>query len=475
MQDKAIHPAILSGGRGTRLWPLSRTAYPKQFLDIFGGPTLFQQTCMRVNDALFTAPIILGNADHRFIMAEQLQRIGIDHDKIVLEPVGRNTAPAALVASLAIAEEDEEGLVLLLPADHIITDSEAFRDCVLKGAPVAREGKIVTVGVRPQCPHAGYDFIETGMARGDVLQVRRFAEKPTKEKAEEYLANGNYYWNAGIYLFSARSMIEAFRQYMPEMLTVCQEALAKARRDLDFLRLDDAAYAGCEDISFDHAIMENSRNICCIPLATSWSQLGSWTAVAEHAEGREDANTLNGDVSFHNSRNCYGHSTDGASLSIVGLENIVAVATKDAILVTSKEHAEEVRQVVEERKTHNRNSTVYHRRVHRPWGWFEGLERGDRFQVKCLMVKPGEKLSLQSHHHRAEHWVVVSGTARVTVGEKEFLLTENESTYIPIGVTHRLENPGQIPALLVEVQSGSYLDEDDIVRYEDIYNRKAEV
>ncbi len=475
MKDKAIHPAILSGGRGTRLWPLSRTAYPKQFLDIFGGPTLFQQTCMRVNDAFFAPPIILGNADHRFMIAEQLQRTGIDNDKIVLEPVGRNTAPAVLVASLLIAAEDEEGLVLLLPSDHIIKDSEAFRDCVLKGTAVAREGKFVTFGVRPQCPHASYSYIETGTARGDVLEVNRFAKKPTKEKAEEYLTNGNYYWNVGIFLFSARSMIEAFGEHMPEMLAVCQEALAKARRDLDFLRLDDTAYAGSEDISLDHAIMEKSQNVCCIPLATGWSNLGSWTAVAEYAERREDANTFNGDVSFHKSRNCYGHSTDGASLSIVGLENVIAVATKDAILVTSKENADEVSQVVEERKAHNRNSVVYHRRVHRPWGWFEGLERGERFQVKCLMVKPGEKLSLQSHHHRAEHWVVVSGTARVTVGEKEFLLTENESTYIPIGATHRLENPGQIPALLIEVQSGSYLNEDDIVRYEDIYNREAEV
>lgn len=322
MQDKAIHPAILSGGHGTRLWPLSRTAYPKQFLDIFGGPTLFQQTCVRVNDALFTAPIILGNDDHRFIMAEQLQRIGIDHDKIVLEPVGRNTAPAALIASLLIAAEDEEGLVLLLPADHIITDSEAFRDCVLKGAPVAREGEILTFGVRPQCPHAGYGYIETSMAQGDVLEVRRFAEKPTKEKAEEYIANGNYYWNAGIFLFSARSMIEAFRQHMPEMLTVCQEALAKGRRDLDFLRLDDAAYAGCEDVSLEHAIMEKSRNIRCVPLVAGWSHLVSWTAVAQHAEQGEDANTFNGDVSFHNSRNCYGHSADGASLSISGWKTL---------------------------------------------------------------------------------------------------------------------------------------------------------
>ncbi|HDL86435.1 MAG TPA: mannose-1-phosphate guanylyltransferase/mannose-6-phosphate isomerase [Candidatus Acetothermia bacterium] len=474
MQGTAIQPVILSGGSGTRLWPLSRTAYPKQFLDIFGGHSLFQQTCVRVNDPLFAAPSILSNNDHRFIVVEQLKQIGIEPNKIILEPVGRNTAPAVLIASLLVAEDDENSLLLLLPSDHIIADAEEFRDCIRKGIEPAQEGKIITFGVQPQSPHTGYGYIETGDARGAAFDVRRFVEKPTKEKAEEYLAGESYFWNAGIFLFSACSMIEAFKEHMPDMLEICQEALSKARNDLDFLRLDEAAFSRCEDISIDYAIMERSQNIYCVPLTTSWSDLGSWAAIAEQAVCKEDDNASRGDVMFHNSRNCYGHSTDGASLSVVGLDNVIAVVTKDAVLVTSKEHAEDVKQIVQQHKAINRNSVTYHRRVYRPWGWFEGLERGDRFQVKCLMVTPGEKLSLQSHHHRAEHWVVVSGTARVTVGEKVFLLTENESTYIPIGATHRLENPGQIPALLIEVQSGSYLNEDDIVRYEDIYNREEE-
>ena len=474
MKNTTIRPVILSGGSGTRLWPLSRTAYPKQFLDIFGGNSLFQQTCTRVNGPQFAEPSILSNNDHRFIIQEQLQELGMKAGKIVLEPVGRNTAPAALIASLLVAQDDEDALLLLLPSDQIIGDVGEFQNSIAKGVDTALEGNIVTFGVRPQYPHTGYGYIETGDARGDVLEVRKFTEKPSKSEAEDYLESGNYLWNAGIFLFSARAMIKAFGEHMPDMLESCAQSLANAHNDLGFLRLDEAAYSQCEDVSIDYAIMEKSKNIACVPLATSWSDLGSWTAVAEHADSREEDNTANGDVMFHNSRNCYGHSADGASLSIVGLENVIAVATKDAILVTSKEHAEDVKQIVQERKSLNCNSTVFHRRVYRPWGWFEGLERADRFQVKCLMVKPGEKLSLQSHHHRAEHWVVVSGTAKVTVDEKVFLLTENESTYIPIGATHRLENPGQIPALLIEVQSGSYLNEDDIVRYEDIYNRQAE-
>lgn len=379
-----------------------------------------------------------------------------------------------LIACLCLAEADRDTLLLLLPSDHIIGEAKEFRNNVSKGIAAARDGKIVTFGVRPQSPHTGYGYIQTGNAYGEALEVRNFTEKPDKQTAQGYIASGDYLWNAGIFLFSVSHMIDAFMEHMPEMYESCRAAFENAQGDLEFMRLDEVHYAKCEDISLDYAIIEKSRNSVCVPLETSWSDLGSWTTVAEHAERRDSENSLHGDITFLDCRNCYGHSTDGASVSLVGLEGVIAIATKDAILVAAKDRAEDVKQIVKQREASNYDSITYHRRVYRPWGWFEGLEKGDRFQVKCLMVKPGEKLSLQSHHHRSEHWVVVLGTAKVTVDEREFLLTENESTYIPIGATHRLENPGRIPALLIEVQSGSYLNEDDIVRYEDVYNRKEE-
>ncbi len=466
----SVKPVILSGGSGTRLWPISRRAYPKQFIPLIGEQSLFQQTVGRLSDPIFCSPMILGNSEHRFIIAEQVGAQGAAPSSIVLEPAARNTAPAALIAALSIFEYTPDLPILLLPSDHAIEDNSGFRKSIELGIPSALNGDIVTFGVTPTGPETGYGYIETQNGK-DVLDVKRFVEKPTREKAQSYIDSGQFYWNAGIFMFTAKTMIEACRVHVPEMLKACQEALSKGKKDLDFLRLDKEAYEVCENVSIDYAIMEKADNIRCVPLQTGWSDLGSWPAVWQASPKDEQGNAIKGDVLLQDSTNCYAHSQSGACLVLVGLDGVSAIATKDAILVTRNDIAEGVKQIVEQLRRDGRENAVNQTRVYRPWGWYERLEMSGRFQVKCLMVKPGEKLSLQSHHHRAEHWVVVSGTARVTVDDNVSLLTENQSTYIPLGAVHRLENPGQIPALLIEVQSGSYLGEDDIVRYEDIYDR----
>lgn len=469
--ENKIHPIILSGGTGTRLWPVSRKSYPKQFLDLVGDGSLFQQTCKRVSNKLFHNPRILSNEDHRFIVAEQMQLSGITPQAIVLEPVGRNTAPAILIASLLASQENDNALLLILPSDHLIDDNEAFCSTIERGIEKAREGHIVTFGVKPDTPNTGYGYIETAGRNDGVQDVVKFFEKPSLEAAQSYVDAGNFYWNAGIFLFSSQTMIDAFKAHAPEMLQHCEKSLMNAQTDLDFLRLEEASFSQCESISIDYAIMENSSNISCVPLSSDWSDLGSWTAVAEQVPADSNGNAARGDVTFLNSKDCFGHSDDGANLSLLGVENIIVIATKDSILVAAKDSVQNVKELVDIHRQKGTNSLDSHNRVYRPWGWYEGIERGERFQVKCLMVKPGGRLSLQSHVHRAEHWVVVSGTAQVTVGEDVKLLTENESIYIPLGSKHRLENTGKIGALLIEVQSGSYLGEDDIVRYEDVYGR----
>lgn len=462
----------MSGGSGTRLWPLSRSAYPKQFLeDLVDEFSLLQQSCKRVEGPAFETPSFLCNNDHRFLVAEQLREIGADWGTIILEPVARNTAPAALTAALKVAEEDENSLILLMPSDHVIADSESFQQTVLAGAPAAAAGQIVTLGVQPDAPETGYGYIETASGADTILDVVRFVEKPTKDVAQTYLDAGNFYWNAGIFLYSARTMIDAFAAHAPETLEHCREALAKAKEDLDFLRLDEEAFSACDNISVDYAIMEKAGNIKCVPLTTPWSDLGAWPAIWSHMNKDADGNVTRGDVVLENVQNSYIHSADGACLAVLGLDNVMAIATKDAILVASKEHAADVKNIVAKLKDGERSEADLHARCYRPWGWYEGLSLGDRFQVKCLMVKPGAQLSLQSHMHRAEHWVVVSGTAEVTVDETVSLLTENQSTYIPLGARHRLGNPGKVPALLIEVQSGAYLGEDDIIRYQDDFGR----
>ena len=420
---------------------------------------------------MFAAPSVLGNNDHRFIIAEQLLEIGVAPAGIVLEPVARNTAPAAITAALMAARESEDALILLLPSDHVIADRESFSQTIAQGLEPAISGRIVTFGVTPTAAETGYGYIQIAKSETPVHDVVRFVEKPTAQKARAYLEDGQYLWNAGIFLFSAKALISAFETHAPDILAACRKALEKAQADLDFLRLDETAYAACESISLDYAIMEKTGNIACIPLKTRWSDLGAWPALCDIVDSDEAGNVVTGDVILDKTSNSYAHSADGACLALIGLDNIIAVATKDAILVASKAHAQDVKLIVDRLKAQGREEVVNHARVYRPWGWYERLSLSQRFQVKCLMVKPGARLSLQSHFHRAEHWVVVSGTARVTVGEKTFLLSENESTYIPIGTKHRLENPGKVPATLIEVQSGTYLKEDDIIRFDDDYAR----
>lgn len=465
-----IYPFILSGGSGTRLWPLSRKAYPKQFLAVTGGTkSLFQQTCERFATGEFAAPVVLGSNDHRFIIAEQMRELGIAPQSIVLEPCPRNTAPAAAVAALMAAQQAEDAVLLLAPSDHVIPDAAAFRDTVMRGLPAAKSGSLITFGVKPAEPHTGYGYIDSA-GQGDVLPVKRFVEKPDMARAAEYVAAGNFYWNAGIFLMSAQALLEAFRVHAPDVLGVAERAVRKAKIDLDFLRLDEHAYSHAPNISIDYAIMEKAANVCCVPFSTRWSDLGSWPAVWESVDKDADGNAMQGDVIFQDSKNCYAHAESGC-VAVVGLSDVMVVATKDAVLVTSKEQAQSVKQVVEKLTANGRQEVVFHKRVYRPWGWFEGLDAGERFQVKRIMVKPGAQLSLQSHYHRAEHWIVVCGTLEVTVDDKVKLVEENQSTYIPLGARHRLANPGRIPAYLIEVQSGAYLGEDDIVRYEDAYGR----
>lgn len=468
-----IHPFILSGGSGTRLWPLSRKAYPKQFLALTGGDkSLFQMSCERFAAPEFAAPTILGGNEHRFIIAEQMREIDIAPAAIVLEPMGRNTAPAAAIAALLASEKDEDALLLLAPSDHVIADPAAFRRTVMQGVPAAQDGALITFGVTPSGPHTGYGYIEVE-AEGAARAVKRFVEKPDEATAAAYVASGSFFWNAGIFLMSARALIAAFEAHAPEILEGCRRALLRSGVDLDFVRLDDQVYGGVPDISIDYAIMEKARNVACVPLAAQWSDLGAWPAIWEVLDKDANSNAAHGDVIFQDTKGSYAYS-EHTCLAVVGLEDVLVVATKDAILVASKAHAQSVKAVVDQLKAKDRPEVVFHKQVYRPWGWFEGLDRGDRFQVKRIMVKPGAQLSLQSHYHRAEHWIVVEGTLEVTIDNQVQLLNENQSTYIPLGARHRLANPGRIPAYLIEVQSGSYLGEDDIVRYEDIYGRAAE-
>jgi mannose-1-phosphate guanylyltransferase/mannose-6-phosphate isomerase len=468
---RKVLPFILCGGAGTRLWPLSREAYPKQFHRLTGHETLFQETCRRLSGPRFGPLWVLANHRHRFLIAEQLEEIGKPAENIVLEPVGRNTGPSAGIAALIASRQDEDALVLLAPSDHMIGDAGAFLQAIETGLAAADAGALVTFGIEPDCPHTGYGYIETGASTGALLKVERYVEKPSLQAAEGYLERGGFLWNAGLFLFKASTMLGLIETHAPQILEACRKALDGAREELTFRVLGEA-YAEAPAISFDYAVAEKTSGIACVRLDTPWSDVGSWEALWSCLDKDAAGNVVKGDgqVILQETRGSFAFS-DHACVALVGVDNVVVVAMEDAVLVAGKDHAEQIRRVVDHLKGNGGTIALQHNRVYRPWGWYQSLNRGDRYQVKCIMVKPGGKLSLQSHQHRSEHWVVVTGTLEVTRGEQAELLSENQSTYIPIGEKHRLANPGKIPAFLIEVQSGAYLDEDDIVRFDDIYRR----
>lgn len=463
-----ILPVILSGGSGTRLWPLSREAYPKQFLPLVGDATMLQATWSRVAAIAGTAPIVVANQEHRFMAAEQLRECGVSPAALILEPVGRNTAPAIAIAALQAMSSGEDALLLVLPSDHVVRDDSAFHAAVREAAVAAQDGKLVTFGIVPTAPETGYGYIKAASGEG-VRAVERFVEKPDLATAQDYLASGAYYWNSGMFLFKATRYLDELRRLQPAMLAACEQALAKATRDADFIRLDTDAFSESPNDSIDYAVMEKTADAAVVPLDAGWSDVGSWSALWEVSDKDTNGNAHHGDVIEIDCRNTYAHGS--RLIAMVGLEDIVVVETDDAVMVGHRDRIQEVKQVVNRIKRDGRSEAAAHRKVYRPWGAYDSIDNGARFQVKRITVKPGATLSLQMHHHRAEHWIVVSGTAEVTRGDDVILLTENQSTYIPLGVTHRLKNPGKLPLELIEVQSGSYLGEDDIVRFEDQYGR----
>ena len=468
-----IHPVILSGGSGSRLWPLSRSLFPKQLLALAGERSLIQDTVLRTESAGFAQPLIICNTEHRFLIAEQLRETNVSPQAIVLEPVGRNTAPAAAIAALMIAEKDPDGLLLLMPADHIVRNRTAFLEAVSRAAKCAQQDRLVTFGITPDSPETGYGYIRRGQALKGLeggFQVERFVEKPNAATAADYVASGAYDWNSGLFLFKASLLLAELARLEPELLAQCREALAKGAKDLDFFRLDQASFAKAKAISIDYAVMERTDKAAVVPVEMGWSDIGSWEALWATASRDEAGNVTRGDVLHHGVRNSYLRS-EGPLVAAVGVDDIVVVATQDAVLVSHKSASQDVKRIVEQLEKSGRELHTTHRKVFRPWGSYEGIDNGDNFQVKHIIVNPGAKLSLQMHHKRAEHWIVVSGTAQVTCGDKVFPLKENQSTYIPLGEKHRLENTGAEPLHLIEVQSGSYLGEDDIVRFEDTYGR----
>lgn len=465
-----ITPVIMAGGSGSRLWPLSRSLYPKQFLALTGEQTMLQETLQRLSDLDVNAPLVICNEEHRFIVAEQLRALG-QTGSIILEPVGRNTAPAIALAA-EVTVNDNDPLLLVLAADHVIQNTDAFTDAVNNAIPFAEDGKLVTFGIVPTEAHTGYGYIKRGNKVSDSsgYDVNAFVEKPDSNTAADYLESGEYYWNSGMFLIKASRYLEELAKFRPDIYTACKKALAHTTQDNDFVRLDAEAFGLCPDESVDYAVMENTSDAVVVPLDAGWNDIGAWSALWEVNEKDEAGNTTFGDVILQETSNSLIHGGERL-IATVGLDNIVIVDTKDALLVACKDKVQDVKKIVEKLKVEKRSEFKVHREVYRPWGKYDSIDNGERYQVKRITVNPGEKLSIQMHHHRAEHWIVVSGTAKVTNGDKTFLVTENESTYIPIGIVHALENPGKVPLEMIEVQSGSYLGEDDIVRFEDRYGR----
>ncbi len=466
-----LQPVVLAGGSGTRLWPLSREHKPKQFLPLSGEASMLQQTLQRLDGLSCQSPLIICNEQHRFLAAEQLRQIGTEDASILLEPCGRNTAPALALAALHAMVDDNDPLLLVLAADHIIQNVPAFHQAVLQAAILAGQGKLVTFGIVPVRAETGYGYIECGDPIGEFgASVHRFVEKPDAKHAAEYMASEQHFWNSGMFMFRASVYLQELEKYQPVMLAACHQALTAATCDMDFVRIDKAAFEACPSDSIDYAVMEHTDAAAMVALDAGWNDVGAWSALLDVLEKDENGNALRGDVLAEQTANTLVRA-DSRLVATVGVQDLVVVETKDAVLVAHKDRVQDVRQIVQRLRDTQRTEHINHREVYRPWGLYDSIDQGHRYQVKRITVKPGAKLSVQMHHHRAEHWVVVSGTAKVTNGDKTYIITENQSSYIPIGQTHSLENPGVIPLELIEVQSGSYLGEDDIVRFKDQYGR----
>ncbi|WP_297791953.1 mannose-1-phosphate guanylyltransferase/mannose-6-phosphate isomerase [uncultured Marinobacter sp.] len=467
-----ICPVVMAGGTGSRLWPLSRQLNPKQFLALTDeNQTMLQATVSRLDGITVANPVLICNEEHRFLAAEQMRAIGREQSRIILEPVGRNTAPAIALAAMVLQEAGDDPLMLVLAADHLIEDVAAFHQSIEQAIPLAEEGKLVTFGIVPVKAETGYGYIQQGAGlAGGGAAVKAFVEKPDEETARQYLASGDYLWNSGMFLFRASRYLDELKAHRPDIYEACKAALADSSQDLHFSRVNAKAFAACPDESIDYAVMENTADAAVVPLEAGWSDIGSWSALWEVSAKDDSGNSVTGDVITEETSNTLVRA-DHRLVATLGVDDLVVIETKDAVLVAHKDKVQDVKKVVQAIKSDGRHEHMNHREVYRPWGVYDSVDHGTRYQVKRITVKPGAKLSVQMHHHRAEHWIVVSGTAKVTNGEKSYLVTENQSTYIPVGQVHALENPGVIDLELIEVQSGSYLGEDDIVRLEDRYGR----
>lgn len=477
MSQTQLYPVVMAGGSGSRLWPLSRVLYPKQFLCLKGDLSMLQTTVCRLEGVECESPVVICNEQHRFIVAEQLRELNKLTENIILEPAGRNTAPAIALAAMAVKRHNPQTdpLMLVLAADHVIQDEEAFRSSVRQALPWAEQGKLVTFGIVPDLPETGYGYIRRGAlceGREDAVafNVAQFVEKPNVETAQAYVASGEYYWNSGMFLFRAGRYLEELQKFRPDIYAACEQAMSATDPDLDFIRVNEEAFLACPDESIDYAVMEKTADAVVVPMDAGWSDVGSWSSLWEISAHTPEGNVHHGDVITHETENSFVYAESGL-VTTVGVKDLVVVQTKDAVLIADRNHVQDVKKVVEQIKADGRHEHHIHREVYRPWGKYDSIDAGDRYQVKRITVKPGEGLSVQMHHHRAEHWVVVAGTAKVTINDEVKLLGENESVYIPLGARHCLENPGKIPLDLIEVRSGSYLEEDDVVRFEDRYGR----